>query len=150
MANTYRKVYLHLVFSVKRRAPLINPIWDGELYKYIAGILNSKGHYPLAINGHYDHIHILFDYACTEPIPALVREIKKSSTSFIREKKFSKFEFSWQSGYGIFSCGHAEKSRMINYVLNQKKHHSKVVFKKEYLDLLRENEISFDKKYALD
>lgn len=58
MAGRFTQIYIHLVFAVKNRKALIHPDWDDRLYKYIVGIVNAKGHKALAINGHWDHIHI--------------------------------------------------------------------------------------------
>ena len=150
MANTYKKVYIHLVFSVKGRKCLLKKEWRAEVFSYISGILKNRGHYPLAVNGHIDHIHILFDYSLKELLPDLVREIKKSSTAYIKEKGFIKFKFGWQSGYGIFSVGWKEKKQMINYILNQELHHKKRTFKEEYLSLLQKFEIEYKDEYVFD
>lgn len=76
MANTYKKVYIHLVFAVKNRKALLGESWRDQVFRYISGVLKGRGHYSLAINGHQDHIHILFDYILKELIPDLVRELK--------------------------------------------------------------------------
>ena len=34
MANTYSKLYVHLIFAVKGRASLISAVWKEELYRY--------------------------------------------------------------------------------------------------------------------
>jgi hypothetical protein len=45
-----------------------------------------------------------------------VREVKKSSNDFIKEKKFSKFKFNWQEGYGAFSYSHSQIDSVIKYI----------------------------------
>ncbi len=42
MAGTFSQLYIHLVFVVKNRESLIDPLWEEELYKYITGILRIK------------------------------------------------------------------------------------------------------------
>ncbi len=150
MADAYRRIYLHLVFAVANRRALLGLQWRNEVFKYIAGILNNKGHYSLAINGYNDHIHIFFDYNVNELVPDLVREIKKSSSNFIRKKRFTRYKFNWQNGYGIFSHSNAEKGRIINYIRNQEEHHRKITFKEEYLEFLRDFEIDYNSQYLLD
>jgi REP element-mobilizing transposase RayT len=95
MANTYKKVYIHLVFAIKNRNALLEKEWRAKVFCYISGIINNKGHYSLAVGGHSDHIHILFDYNLNELIPDLVREIKKASSNFIKEENLSKYKFEW-------------------------------------------------------
>jgi len=58
MPNTYRKVYLQLVFAVKNREALLHKSWRPKLFQYTAGIINQRKHYSLAVNGVEDHIHI--------------------------------------------------------------------------------------------
>jgi hypothetical protein len=43
----------------------------------------------------------------------LVREVKKSSNDFIKEKKF---KFNWQEGYGAFSYSHSQIDSVIKYI----------------------------------
>jgi len=103
MANSYKKVYLHIVFAVKNRNALLHKSWRDRVFSYIAGSLNSRGHYSLAVNGFNDHIHIFFDYSCNELVADLVRELKKASSRLIKDEKLTKHKFEWQSGYGVFS-----------------------------------------------
>ena len=150
MANTYRKVTLQIVFAVKSRHALLRKDWRSDLFKYISGIVNQRGHYSLAINGVEDHLHILIDYNCQELIEDLVREIKKSSNKFINENNLSPYKFEWQTGYGVFSHGYREKGIIIEYIRNQEEHHRKKTFKEEYLSFLKSYEIKFKEDYIFD
>lgn len=150
MANTYRKIYLQIVFAVKNREALLDKAWRQNVFKYIAGIINTRKHYSLAVNGTKDHIHIFLDYKPYELIEDLVREIKKASTAYIRNEKLCPFKFEWQSGYGVFSHGHREKDIIIKYVMNQEAHHQKKSFQKEYMTLLSSNDIDFKEEYVFD
>ena len=71
MADRYKNVYIHLVFAVKNRKALLKREWRNDLFAFTSGIVKNRGHYPLAINGHYDHIHILFDYSLAELITSV-------------------------------------------------------------------------------
>ena len=42
MANTYTQLYIHIVFSVKGRQPLIPKKHKAELHKYITDIITNK------------------------------------------------------------------------------------------------------------
>ncbi len=59
MADTYTQIHIHIVFSVKYRAALLQPSWREELYKYITEIIQSRKHKLIAIGGVSDHVHIL-------------------------------------------------------------------------------------------
>jgi|SRR5690554_3541764 len=147
MADTFSQIYIQTVFAVEHRASLISPEWEEELYKYITGIVQNKGQKMLAVNGMPDHIHIFIGMKPSCCLSDLVREIKKSSNDFITEKKFSKFKFNWQEGYGAFSYSHSAMDNVVKYVMNQKEHHKKQSFKEEYLDFLNKFQIEYKDEY---
>jgi len=146
-AGTFSQIYIQLVFAVKRRNSLINPDWEDELYKYITGIVQNKGQKMLAINGVGNHIHFLIGMKPSCRLSDLVREIKKSSNSFIKEKRFTNFKFEWQEGYGAFSYSHSALDNVITYINNQKEHHRKKTFKEEYLEFLNKFNVEFKNEY---
>jgi REP element-mobilizing transposase RayT len=147
MPGTFSQIYIQIVFAVKNRDSLIQPSWEEELYKYISGILKNKQQKLIAINGMPDHIHLFIGMKPSCCLSDLVREIKKSSTEFINEKKFSKFKFNWQEGYGAFSYSHSHIDLVAKYVMNQKEHHKKITFREEYIDFLKKFEIEFKEEY---
>lgn len=150
MAGTFSQIYIQIVFAVKSRGSLINASWEEELYKYMTGIVQNKGQKMLAINGMPDHIHVFIGMKPSCCLSDLVREIKKASNEFVNEKKFSKFKFQWQEGYGAFSYSHSNLDNVVKYVLNQKEHHKKKSFKEEYLEFLEKFEIEFKDEYLFE
>lgn len=150
MSGTYSRIYIQIVFAVKYRENLIQENWEEELYQYIKGIVQNKDQKLLAINGMPDHIHILIGLKPSCCISDLVREIKKSSTAFINEKKFTNIKFNWQEGYGAFSYSHSSLNNVVNYVLNQKSHHRKRSFKEEYTEFLEKFEIEYKDEYLFN
>lgn len=138
MADTFTQIYIHVVFAVRGRDSLISSSWDDELFKYIPGIVQNKGQKMLAINGMPNHIHFLIGMKPTCCLSDLVREIKKSTNNFIKEKRLIKFNFQWQEGFGAFSYSHSQLDNVIGYIGNQKEHHKKKSFREEYESLLKE------------
>ena len=145
--GTFSQIYIQVVFAVKRRDALIKPDWEEELYKYITGIVQNKGQKMLAINGVSNHIHFFIGMKPSCRLSDLVREVKKSSNSFIKAKKFTNFKFEWQEGYGAFSYSHSALNNVIAYINNQKEHHRKKTFKEEYLEFLDKFKIEFKDEY---
>jgi REP element-mobilizing transposase RayT len=150
MANTFSQIYIQVVFAVQNRNALINKTWEEELYKYITGIVQNKGQKMLAINGTHNHIHFFIGMKPTCCLSDLVREVKKSSNSFIKENRFSPFRFQWQDGFGAFSYSHSQLTDVIRYIENQKEHHRKKTFKEEYLAFLKAFEIEFKDEYLFE
>ena len=147
MASTFSQIYIQVVFAVQSRDAMIHSSWEEELYKYISGIVRNKEQKMLAINGMPDHIHFFIGMKPSCCLSDLVREIKKSSNDFIKEKKFSKFKFNWQEGFGAFSYSHSQIDSVVKYIMNQKEHHRKQTFKDEYQDFLKKFEIEFKDEY---
>ena len=141
--GTFSQIYIQIIFAVKSRESLIKKNWEEELFKYITGIVQNKGQKMLAVNGMSDHIHFLIGMKPSCCLSDLVREIKKSSNSFIKEKGFSQFRFEWQEGYGAFSYSHSALDNVMTYIQNQKEHHKRKSFKEEYVSFLKKYEIEF-------
>ena len=149
MANTFTKIYIHLVFAVQNRISLIQPTWKDELYKYLTGIVQKNGHKLISINGTANHLHLAVGYKPHQLIPELLQYLKGYSSKWINEKKFVRGKFSWQEGYGAFSFSHSHLNQVVKYINNQDQHHKKQTFREEYLLLLKKYEINFEEKYIL-
>jgi putative transposase len=104
----------------------------------------------LAINGMPDHIHFFIGIRPSCCLSDLVREIKKSSNDFIKEKNFTPYRFNWQEGYGAFSYSHSQINDVVAYVNSQKEHHAKKTFRQEYKEFLLKFNIEHDEKFLFE
>ena len=150
MANTYSQIYIHIVLVVKNRESLIVKRHQSEIFRYMSGIITNKGHKSIIINGMPDHVHILMGLNPAFAISDIVREVKKSTSSFINNKGYLKGKFYWQQGYGAFSYSRSQLDKVYNYILNQERHHMKSDFKTEYLNLLNEFQIDYNSDYLFN
>jgi putative transposase len=76
-----------------------------------------------------------------------VKEIKVSSSVWMKNNNlFPAFE-GWAVGYGSFTCSYRDLDRLIKYIKNQQEHHKKISFEEEYRNLLLEYGIIPDDKY---
>ena len=149
MPNTYTQLYVQLVFAVKERQHLIAYAHKDELHRYITGIVQNRGTKLLAIHCMPDHAHLFIGFGPTLTIADLVRDVKSSSSGFIKEKGWAK-QFSWQEGYGAFTYGQSQVQEVIQYVLNQEQHHYKRTFREEYLLFLHKFDVPYDPKYLFE
>lgn len=147
MPNTYTQLQIHFVFAVKWRLAVIDPGWESQLHKYITAILHNNDHKMLAINSAYDHTHFLAGIDPKQSISNLLELVKGDSSEFINNHKFTSRKFNWQSGYGAFSLSRSHLDKAVKYIYNQKEHHHKETFGKEYIRLLKKYEIDYDEKY---
>jgi putative transposase len=147
--STHTQILYHIVFATKNRKPTIEKGQKKRLYAYIFHLLTNKKCHLYRINGVEDHIHILTHVHPSISISTLVKDIKVSTSIFIKNELIFKNFDGWQEGYGAFSEAIKSKDRLINYVKNQEKHHEKKSFFDEYKALLEEHEIVFDEKFLL-
>ncbi len=150
MANSYTQITVQFVFAVKGRENFLLPKYNDELQKYITGIVQNRKSKMLAINNMPDHIHILIGLSPTYSISKMAQEIKNNSSKFINQKKWYPHKFSWQNGYGAFSYSHSHRSRVIQYIDNQQKHHQKETFENEYYNFLNKFGIEYDDEYVFE
>ena len=136
MANTYSQIYIQVVFVVQDRMCLIRPENKDELEKYMTGIVTKNGQKLIAVNSMPDHFHILIGLKPDMSLSDLVGDIKAGSSGFINKKRWVAGRFSWQEGFGAFSYGHSQLTRVIRYIRDQERHHTRKTFQQEYLEFL--------------
>lgn len=147
--SSFQQIYYQIVFATKYRRPTITEAHCEELYKYIWGVVKNNNCKLYRINGIEDHIHIFCDLHPSVALANFVKDIKVSSSIWMKQSGlFPDFQ-GWQEGYGAFTYNIREKDKIINYVKKQKQHHKKEIFYDEYKRLLIENGIEFDEKYLL-
>ena len=134
--STHTQILYHIVFATKYRKPTIEKSQKKGLFAYIFQLLTNKKCHLYRINGVEDHIHILPHVHPSISLSTLVKDIKVSTSIFIKKELIFKNFDGWQEGYGAFSEAIKSKDRLINYVKNQEKHHEKKSFFDEYKALL--------------
>jgi REP element-mobilizing transposase RayT len=145
--SSYRQHLYHVVFSTENRLFTINQENTGELYSYITGILRNKNSHLYRINGVENHIHLLTDMHPSLAPADLVRDIKASSSLWMKKSKLFPAFKGWSDGYGSFTCSYADIDRLIEYIKSQQNHHKKVTFEEEYRMVLPEAGIVPDEKF---
>jgi len=148
MGQSLVKNYIHIVFSTKYRQPLILQSVETELYSYLGGICNKLDCQVIKVGGFTDHIHILCMLSKKITLIKLLEELKSHSSKWIKTKGEEYTNFYWQDGYGAFSVNPAEVEIVINYIANQKEHHSKKTFQDEYKTFLKKYEVAYDERYV--
>ena len=150
MSDTYTQLNIHVVFCVKKRENVLLPHIKPRLCEYLSGTLKKQNHFPLAVNGHYDHIHLFFEMHPSKALSDIVRDLKSGSSKWIKDEKLLPDKFSWQNGYGGFSYSKSQRDDVIKYILNQEVHHKKTTFREEYLKMLNAFHIDFKEQYLFD
>lgn len=85
--KTYTQILYQIVFSTKERKPILLKENRRELFKYIYGIVENKKCHVYRIGGVEDHLHIVTHLHPSVALASLVKDIKVSSSIFIKEKE---------------------------------------------------------------
>src|SRR5947209_7705543 len=99
MANTYTKLLYHIIFSTKRREPLITPGLRDDLYSYIGGILRAKKDMLVEIGGMPDHLHLVIRIRPDVSVAEILRLVKANSSKWVNERPKARGRFAWQEEY---------------------------------------------------
>jgi len=127
MKIEYNNLYTHFIFSTLHRIPIIAEKHRERIEKYITGIVNNNGSYSIYANP--EHVHFLISRFPRLSEESIATTVAESSQRFINENKFCDFHFEWQSSAAAFSVSKSDVDRVCKYILNQPKHHRKLVFR---------------------
>ena len=146
----YTNLLYHIVFRPKNSAQVIVVDKEEMLYRYIWGFVENKKGVLYRIGGMPDHVHMLVQLPATIAVADFVRDLKTSTSVFLKDNKdsFPKFE-GWAKSYCALSYSSREKDVVVNYIKGQKEHHKRVSFREEFLVLLKESGVEVDMKYFM-
>ncbi len=151
MAQSLARLWTHLIFSTKERYPFLSDqTVRNDMHGYLATVLRTHDCPTLIVGGCDDHVHALFALSRNYSIAQIVKEVKRTSSAWIKtvERRDSKFQ--WQSGYGAFSVSQSHLTQVQNYILHQEQHHRRKTFQDEFRAFLNRYEIEYDERYVWD
>ena len=127
----------HLVINTYCREMTLPEQSSEILYNYIAATIRNKNCHVYEINGIENHIHILLSLRADVRLSDLVRDVKLSSSNWIKIHQASFPMFSgWGKEYGAFTYALRDKDMVANYIKRQREHHRRQTFEDEYKHLL--------------
>ena len=137
----FRQILYHIVFRTKYNLQALDPEHSKELYKYIWGVIKNKNCKLFQINGIEDHIHILSDLHPSVALADYIKDIKISSSKWLKaNENFPNFK-GWAKGYCALTYSYKERGVLINYIKEQQEHHKKESFRDEIMRLFKEHNI---------
>ncbi|MEI9944695.1 MAG: IS200/IS605 family transposase [Chitinophagaceae bacterium] len=137
MSHSLTKIWIHTIWATKERYPLIQPSIEKKVHNYMATEFLEVGAPARIINGMPDHIHCLFLLNSQKSLSEIIKQVKGGTAYWINEQNLIKEKFSWQTGYAAYSVSESAAEKVFLYILNQKKHHSKTIFTKEYDEFIK-------------
>lgn len=138
--------YIHAIIAVENVECCIRSEWKNDLYQYVKSTVESNFHKLIEIGGMPDHIHLLFAMNLNQSLDDLMLAVKNNSSDWLNKNEFHTSEFSWQEGYGAFSCSLSQIPEMRKYIQIQKEIHSEKTFIEEFKEILVANGVDFDKR----
>jgi putative transposase len=150
VASKHLSLMMHFIWSTAGREPWIGSDWQDDLYGYIGGIMKNKNARLICAGGMHDHIHRYASLPSTITIADFVSAVKSNSSRWVHQSSLKRRAFAWQEGYGAFSVSKSEEPKVIRYIRNQQRHHTKHSFKDEFLEFLDKYEVEYDVRYLWD
>jgi len=145
--SSFLQILYHIIFRTKNSAKMLPHSHCDELYRYIWGIIKNKNCTLLRINGMEDHVHILSDLHPSIALADYVREIKTSSSHWLKSSPSFPAFLGWAEGYAALTCAWRDKDVIVDYIKNQREHHKQVDFMIEYRKLLEEHGVAIDDRF---
>jgi len=123
MPQSLSSVYIHLVFSTKDRQPFLrDTVIQKEMHAYLGGVSKKLDCSPVIIGGVEDHVHLLCRLARTLSQADWVKEIKRGSNLWLKQKDSKYQNFFWQNGYAERLIGSIRRE-CLDHVIVFSEHH---------------------------
>jgi REP element-mobilizing transposase RayT len=151
MAQSLARLWTHLIFSTKERFPFLpDPNVRADMHAYLGTVLRNHDCPTIVVGGCDDHVHALFSLSRNHSIAHTVKEVKRTSSTWIKtvEGRYSKFR--WQAGYGAFSVSQSHVGQVQSYILHQEQHHRRKTFQDEFRAFLKKYQVEYDERYVWD
>ena len=132
MRKPFHQIYMHLVWAVWDRLPLLTPEIADPIHACIHAECQSLRCEILAVGGVQDHVQLLVRIQPALAVSELVKQLKGSSSHLITHRIAPDLGFKWQGGYGAFSVSIADVPRIQRYIERQEEHHRTGDLQPEY------------------
>ena len=117
MPQSLSSVHVHLIFSAKNRESFLdNTEIRDETHAFLAGIAKKLGCPPIIVGGVADHAHLLYLSGRTVSLADCMKELKRVSSIWIKQRDPTLAAFAWQSGYGAFSVSASNVDDVREYI----------------------------------
>jgi putative transposase len=151
MPQSLSAVYLHAVFSTKERQKFLRePLLRIEMHAFLGGISRRLNCPSIIAGGIGDHVHQLIRFGRTITQAEWIKEAKRASSLWIKQREPRLGRFSWQAGYGMFSVSPGDLDVVKQYIASQEEHHRKISFQDEFRLMLKQHGVEWDERYVWD
>ena len=133
MGHTYYQNYGHVTYHVN--SVLLHTDDLPRVHAYMRAILDRLGVRYTVVGGIEDHVHILGDFPVNRALSDIVRELKISTTMWLKQHRAGYARFGWQGGFGYRSIGAERYLGVKGYIQHQRKHHADKTYEDEISEM---------------
>jgi putative transposase len=117
MGHVTYQIYFHVVFSTKRRLPLLTQQMIAAINSTVQDISLELNFRAIAAGGHEDHLHILLSLPPHINLASVIKRIKGRTSR-------QNGSLYWQTGYYVETVSVSGVGNLVDYILNQWQMHS--------------------------
>lgn len=136
------KIWIHLVWATKNRAPVLTKDIREIIFKHIKENGKKKNIHVDFVNGHCDHVHCLISLNAEQTIAKVVQLLKGESSYWANKNNLCEEKLAWQDEYFAVSVSESGVDRVREYIKNQEEHHRNKTFGEEYDEFIKKYELN--------
>ncbi len=119
----YWQLFYHIVWATKNREPILTAEIEPIIHNYLRTKAIGLGAIVFALNGWYDHVHMVVSIPPKLGIAKFVGQVKAVASTKFNKSGHPTVSFYWQTEYAVFSFDRKRLPNYIAYVERQKEHH---------------------------
>ncbi len=120
----YWQLFYHIVWTTKKREPLLTPDVEPIIYGFLRSKAIGLGATVFALNGVADHVHLVAAIPPKIAVAKFIGQVKAVASTKFNKSGLDTTPFFWQEEYGAFSFDGKRLPNYISYVERQKEHHA--------------------------
>ncbi len=133
---SYVKIWIHAVWTVKNRQPILIENVRQDLFEHIHKNAVGKDILMEIVGGHNNHVHCLFRLKNDQTIEKVMQLLKGESSFWFNKTNMNQNKLNWQKEYFAVSVSESQVDTVRNYISNQEEHHKKKTWDEEYNEFI--------------
>lgn len=126
MDETYSRLFYHVTWETKHRAPLVTGAIEPMVRNCIFRKADHLGCTIHAFGATDDHVHIAIQIPPMESLSRVIGQIKGFTSHSINERELVKEGLYWQEGFGSFTVSEEILPKVVAYIVRQRENHARV------------------------
>lgn len=126
-------LFVHVIWSVRRREPLLSKPVRRVLFAHLQKEGEEKGLHIVAMGGVEDHVHCLLQLLPSQNLLQVLRSIRTAAAAWINDSKFLTLtsDFEWDEAFWAASVSPSGVKQVVEYIGKQEEHHKTKTFESE-------------------